>query len=94
MRCGLPFVRRTGLYLKPTTVMVQRFGDLADKNVVDLEPLGMKRLLSDGEIDVDLDIDPGYVIVRSGKNIWGVSLYLLPGRLLSRFPKGMRQAIV
>ncbi len=88
-------------YLKPTTVFLQRFGHLAWKNILHLDKAQIGRLCLEGEIDLGLEsIDaqeietPGYIIIKTGEYILGAGLILDNSRILCRFPKAMRQALV
>ncbi|NPA93870.1 MAG: hypothetical protein GXO58_00400 [Thermodesulfobacteria bacterium] len=96
VRCGLPFVRNVAGYLKPTTVFVQRFGNLATKNVLDMEMEQVGQLCSNGEIILSAlpaSLDTGYVIIKMQQHYLGIGLLLEGNRLLCRFPKAMREAI-
>jgi hypothetical protein len=83
---GLLFLRRVSGYLKPTSTFLQRFGQYATKNVIQLETEQLKTLQERQRLEIDLDIQPGYVIVRDEDWILGCALYL-PGRLYSYFEK-------
>lgn len=91
---GLPFIRDVAGYLKPTTWAVQRFGYLAQKNVISIDCKLLKALVNEGEIKYPLDISSGYVIIAVDSNIWGCALFLEPDRLLCRFPKALKRAKV
>ncbi|WP_456433014.1 hypothetical protein [Thermosulfuriphilus sp.] len=82
---GLLFARQVSRYLKPTTVALQRFGHLAERSVVALKPSELKALREKREINLEVEVEPGYVILRCGEDIWGCGLYL-PPRLISHLP--------
>jgi len=93
-QAGLPFIRKVAGHLKPTTVAVQRFGHLATRNVFDLED-DLRSFVEEGELEVELDNEEaGYIIVKSFSHIWGCGLFLPPGRLLCRFPKKIKSALL
>ena len=99
-RCGLPFLRQTAGYLKPTTVFAQRFGRLATRNLLCLSLQEISALCRRGEITVPeagmsstLAEGPGYVIIRFGQHVVGVGLLMEGGRLLCRFPRAIREAL-
>jgi len=91
---GLPFIRKVAGYLKPTTFAVQRFGAWAGKCIANLSISDLSRLCRDGEIKLEKDFSPGYVILRTDGDTWGCSLFLSPDRLLCRLPKNLRKAIM
>jgi NOL1/NOP2/fmu family ribosome biogenesis protein len=98
VRCGLPFLRQVAGHLKPTTVFVQRFGILAERNLIDLSKQEISVFCRDKEIKIQekgasLLEAPGYIIVRSSQHVVGVGLLLEEGRLLCRFPRAIREAL-
>ena len=99
VRAGLPFIRIVAGYLKPTTVFVQRFGNLANQNTLTLNIQTIKELCKAGEIntreylkDNVSHLSNGYVIIKiKGYDTpIGVGLLLEHTRLLCRFPKAIR----
>ena len=96
LRCGLPFMRNVAGYLKPTTYFIQRFGDLAHKNIITLGKEELIELCEKGELALDKnskDIEgPGYVITKLDEHVLGVNL-LIENRLLCRLPKALKEAI-
>ncbi len=102
---GLPFLRQVTKFLKPTTVAAQRFGFLAQKNVISLDKDSLLSLCQQGEIAWNSGQETtssGFVIL---KIVWpdspllstgaylGVSLFLEPNRLLCRLPKSMTKGL-
>jgi NOL1/NOP2/fmu family ribosome biogenesis protein len=83
---GLPVLRIIRHHLKPTTAALQRFGSQATCHVLDLSDSQCVALLHTREQPVQLDIQPGYVILRHGGHILGCGLYT-PGRLRSQLPQ-------
>ncbi|RKX61244.1 MAG: hypothetical protein DRP29_00930 [Thermodesulfobacteriota bacterium] len=79
---GLLFLRKVSKYLKPTSVFLQRFGHLATKNIVILSQEEISILKEKNKIEIELDLEPGYVILKDKHWILGCGLYL-PGRLFS-----------
>lgn len=83
---GLPVLRIIRHHLKPTTAALQRFGSQATRHVLDLSDLQVVALLHAREQPLQLDIPPGYVILRHAGHILGCALYT-PGRLRSQLPQ-------
>lgn len=79
---GLLFLRKVSIYLKPTSVFLQRFGHLAKKNILVLPDDVISVLKEKNKIEINLDLEPGYVILKDKYWILGCGLYL-PGKLLS-----------
>lgn len=87
---GMLFLRKVSEYLKPTSAFLQRYGYLASKNIVTLEENLIKVLKEKSKVEVVLDLEPGYVILRNKNWILGCGLYV-PGRLISYLePKVLR----
>jgi len=83
---GLPVLRIIRHHLKPTTVALQRFGGQARRHILDLSEAQILALLHEREQPLQLDIQPGYVILRHTGHILGCGLYT-PGRLRSQLPQ-------
>ena len=83
---GLPVLRIIRHHLKPTTVALQRFGSQARCHILDLSEAQILTLLHEREQPLQLDIQPGYVILRHTGHILGCGLYT-PGRLRSQLPQ-------
>jgi NOL1/NOP2/fmu family ribosome biogenesis protein len=82
---GLPVLRHIRQHLKPTTAALQRFGDQAKCNVLDLSTDQMIALFHTAELSLHLNLDPGYVVLRHAGHSLGCGLYT-PGRLRSQIP--------
>ena len=83
---GLPVLRIIRHHLKPTTVALQHFGSQAKRHILDLSEAQILTLLHEREQPLQLDIQPGYVILRHTGHILGCGLYT-PGRLRSQLPQ-------
>ena len=83
---GLPVLRSIRHHLKPTTAALQHFGTAARRHVLDLSETQIVTLLREREQPLQLDIQPGYVILRHAGHILGCGLYT-PGRLRSQLPQ-------
>ncbi len=79
---GLLFLRQVSRYLKPTSAFLQRFGYLAKKNIVSLSEEIISILKERNKVEIELDLEPGYVILKNKHWIIGCGLYL-PGKLFS-----------
>lgn len=79
---GLLFLRQVSKYLKPTSAFLQRFGYLAKKNVISLPEEIILTLKERNKVEIILDLEPGYVILKNKNWILGCGLYL-PGKLFS-----------
>ncbi len=79
---GLLFLRKVSKYLKPTSVFLQRFGVLAKKNIVVLPEEIILVLKEKNKVEIELDLEPGYVVLKDKNWILGCGLYL-PGKLFS-----------
>jgi hypothetical protein len=79
---GLLFLRKVSIYLKPTSVFLQRFGHLAKKNILVLPDDVISALKEKNKVEINLDLEPGYVILKDKYWILGCGLYL-PGKLFS-----------
>lgn len=91
---GLRFMRTRQKYWKPTTNAVQRWGHLASRNVIELNPAQAARFVDGDDQSISWDGDWGYVIatrrVAGSQEALGVGLYT-HGDLQSMIPKGRRR---
>lgn len=87
---GLPVLRKIRQHLKPTTAALQRFGSQATRHLLDLAPAQVAELLRAAELPLDVDLCPGYVVLRHAGHILGCGLYT-PGRLRSQIPLRLMQ---
>lgn len=83
---GLTVLRKIRNHLKPTTAVLQRFGHLATRNTLELDDDQLAHLLQSRELAMDIDLQPGYVILLTAGHILGCGLYT-PGRLRSQIPR-------
>ncbi|MCS7149532.1 MAG: hypothetical protein N2Z40_03545 [Caldimicrobium sp.] len=79
---GLLFLRKVSKYLKPTSAFLQRFGYHATKNIVTIDKKAIDLFQKGRPLEVELPIEPGYVILRDKYWILGCGLYL-NGKLYS-----------
>lgn len=87
---GLSLATQTNLGLKPSTAFLQRFGPLAQKNVVTLPAIESALKFLHGEIQpLTAAVEPGYVHVRFAEFNLGCGRYR-PGWLESQLPKTLR----
>ena len=56
---GLPVLRKIRQHLKPTTVVLLRFGAQATRHVLELSSAQVTELLHTGALSLDLDLCPG-----------------------------------
>jgi NOL1/NOP2/fmu family ribosome biogenesis protein len=91
---GMAAVRTRREHWKPTLEAVQRFGDRATRNVVDLSREEAARFVAGEDQDLAWDGDWGYLVVThelaGGVEPLGVGLYV-HGELRSQVPKGRRR---
>ncbi len=99
-QAGLPFIRRIGLHLKPTTWAAQRWGHLATKAVLALDQKALTSLIQQGELhgralpDSMNSLETGFVMMKIRGRILGLSLWIAEEqRLLCRLPKTMRSTL-
>lgn len=84
---GIPLLRFLPGGPKPTTRGLQVFGGRAVRNVADLAPGDLARLLRGELLGREFPCQPGYVILRSEGQIIGCGLYGRQG-LRSQIPRG------
>jgi len=86
---------RVSSFVKPTTKMIQHFGQEATKARLGINEEQLLKLLAGDSIPVDLDLDDGYVILDLEKRwILGLGL-LINGRVRSQLPrKELRENMV
>lgn len=90
---GLRLLRTGGRHWKPTTNGVQRFGDAATRNVIELDREAARRFVRGEDQAIEWDGDWGYLIVSTEiagvPEPLGVGLYTY-GELASTVPKARR----
>jgi NOL1/NOP2/fmu family ribosome biogenesis protein len=93
---GMTFLRTRQEHWKPTLEAVQRFGDHAEKNVIDLSDDEAAAFVAGYDQELDWDGDWGYLVVThelAGRAVpVGVGLYVY-GELRSQVPKGRRREL-
>ncbi|MFH1933039.1 MAG: hypothetical protein ABIN18_15790 [Pseudomonadota bacterium] len=94
-KMGMKVFHRVSSFVKPTTRMIQHFGQEATKAKLRINEAQLLKLLAGDSIPVDLDLDDGYVILDLGKRwILGLGL-LINGRVRSQLPrKDLRENMV
>lgn len=83
---GLPFARKVGKYLKPTSAALRLLEAWITRNRVELEPAQALELIREGQISLDHGLAEGYVLVESLGLALGCAL-ALPGRIKSQIPR-------
>jgi NOL1/NOP2/fmu family ribosome biogenesis protein len=73
---GMKAFHRVGQFIKPTTRMTQCFGKWATKSILELEDKQVGKILSGGDLPLDLNIEEGYVIMTYKDRILGLGLYV------------------
>ncbi|MFC7006763.1 DUF7122 family protein [Halalkalicoccus salilacus] len=90
---GMTFLRTRQEHWKPTTNAVQRFGRLAERNVIELTREEAERFVRGEDLEPEWDGDWGYLIaaheLAGGIEPLGVGLYVYD-ELRSVVPKGRR----
>jgi NOL1/NOP2/fmu family ribosome biogenesis protein len=93
---GMTFLRTRREHWKPTLSAVQRFGEHATRNVVDLDRERAAAFVAGRDQEIDWDGDWGYLLVThelAGEaEPLGVGLYV-HGELRSQVPKGRRREL-
>ena len=83
---GLPVLRSIRHHLKPTTAALQHFGTEVCRHVLDLSATQVITLRHEHAQPLDLDMQPGYMILRHAGHMLSGGLYT-PGRLRSQLPQ-------
>jgi NOL1/NOP2/fmu family ribosome biogenesis protein len=93
-KVGIRAFRRVGSYVKPTTRLIQMVGRWATKARIGISQEELSRLLSGGRLDVNLPLDPGYVILDypKGRPI-GLGLFV-DGQVRSQIPRKEMRAVM
>ena len=86
-KVGMRAFHKVSSFVKPTTRMIQRFGQEATKARLRINEEQLVKLLVGDSIPVDLDLDDGYVILDLGKRlILGLGL-IINGEVRSQLPR-------
>lgn len=83
---GLPFARKVGKYLKPTSAALRLLEAWITRNRVELAPAQALELIRQGQISLDHGLSEGYVLVESSGLALGCAL-ALRGRIKSQIPR-------
>ena len=84
---GIKAFHRVGKFIKPTTRVVQCFGHLASRCVVDVSRTELEKLISGEALRKEVPFEDGYVILRlDGTYVIGIGLWIR-GQLISQIPK-------
>lgn len=93
VQAGLKVFDQVGGFIKPTTRFVQVFGRYAGKAVVEIDKLGLQRLLSGGRIPAEPGCSDGYVILSlKGYGVIGLGL-LIRGEVRGQLRAGVLAAL-
>ena len=71
---------------KPTTNILQIFGIYANRNVVEISKEEKRRYIKGFDLEKELEIDEGYVILKFREDILGCGLYR-GKRIKNQIPK-------
>lgn len=75
-RVGLKAFDQVGKHLKPTTRMIQIFGNHATKGVYELSEEAFGRLARGELVKINTDLEDGFVILRLGEKVLGIGLLI------------------
>ena len=94
-KVGLKAFRKVGAYVKPTTRMIQIFGQVATRSKIQIDQEQLLHLVDGKELLVHDTIDNGYVILALSDNrIVGLG-FLMDGKLRTQLPrKELRKAML
>jgi NOL1/NOP2/fmu family ribosome biogenesis protein len=86
-KVGLKAFQKIGVFVKPTTRLIQVFGTAATKARIEIDDEQLGRLVAGEELCMDMDLDTGYVILVQ-PNGWVLGLgFYINGRVRSQIPK-------
>lgn len=83
---GMRAFQELGSFIKPTTRMIQFFGYMAEKAVLNIDETSLERLLSKEHIPAEMEIENGYVILSLDSRVLGLGL-LINGLVRSQLPE-------
>ncbi|MGQ9707676.1 MAG: methyltransferase RsmF C-terminal domain-like protein [bacterium] len=86
LRRGLRLCRLFPHSIKPTTFAMQLLGKTATRNRIDVTEEQSRALINGGEIEIEADVENGFVIIFWHNFVVGVGLYKKP-ILKSHIPK-------
>jgi len=94
-KVGLRAFQKIGVFVKPTTRLIQVFGTAATKARIEIDYKQLTRLVAGEKLSMNMDLDTGYVILvqRNGR-VLGLGFFI-NGRVRSQIPKKeLRQAML
>lgn len=86
---GIPASRMKGRFPKPTTSFIQLFGNLAEKNTVDVSRGEAVSFLSGRDLETSTQCERGYVVVTHKNAVLGIGFFR-EGKIENMIPKGRR----
>jgi NOL1/NOP2/fmu family ribosome biogenesis protein len=94
-KVGLRAFQKIGVFVKPTTRLIQVFGTAATKARIEIDDEQLTQLVAGEELSMELDLATGYVIlVQPNGRVLGLGFFI-NGRVRSQIPKKeLRQAML
>ncbi|MEO0077617.1 MAG: hypothetical protein ABIK86_01265 [candidate division WOR-3 bacterium] len=86
LRRGLRLCRIFPRTVKPTTAAMQILGRRAKRNCISVSEEQARQLINGSELEIEADVEDGFVIVRWQEFVIGVGQYRRP-RLISCIPR-------
>jgi len=83
---GMRAFRRIGRFVKPSTRMIQIFGQKAIRSRLDMDEQELQKMAAGKPLPVDLNLQNGYVILSLKGHIVGLGL-LIDGMVRSQIPR-------
>ena len=84
-RLGIKAFQEVGSFIKPTTRIIQYFGDRATKAVFKINENQLEKLLDGDHLPMEEDLENGYVILSFDGQVLGLGL-LINGKVRSQLP--------
>jgi hypothetical protein len=84
-RVGIKGFQQVGSFIKPTTRIIQYFGQMATKAVFNINEKQLKQLLNDEYLPFDDNLDNGYIILSLNGQVLGLGL-IIKGKVRSQLP--------
>jgi len=86
-KVGLRAFQKIGVFVKPTTRLIQVFGSVATKARIEIDDEQLARLVAGEELSMDMDLDTGYVILEQRNDrVLGLGFFI-NGKVRSQIPK-------
>ncbi len=86
---GIRASRMKGVFPKPTTNFIQLFGNLATKNVVEVDRADAVRYFKQENLKTDQTAKTGYVILKYNLAVLGIGFYK-DNEIRNMLPKGRK----